>query len=334
MIKKTVLLTILVSALLSCNDKEVVEEVSESGVNNVTLSIKQSAFTRGVTGEKGASEYAVLGSGKLYFLSGDYTSIFQRQLTPAEVTKLANTTSTSTSNDSVLITGVPSSAKYIYFMANIKTSDGQIFPAVEGTGSADARLRLDLLQGNALNIPMAGLSAAFTNINDNNYRASVAISPIVARIEIEEVTCQNFTPSSPISTDITGYKLSGIFINNINTYVLLSSQPYQNAPVSIASQAGWSSSDVSAYFENNPHFPYFAGGSIPVPSDWTHNAFVDYCSPTNAGLSFYPDVTNGSTTTTPTSTPKPAWAYQVCQAVLFQKIKLHQLPIFPTLFLN
>ena len=37
----------------------------------------------------------------------------------------------------------------VYFMANIKTDVGQVFPAVEGTTSADARLRLNRLQGTA-----------------------------------------------------------------------------------------------------------------------------------------------------------------------------------------
>ena len=311
MIRKTVLLTILVSVLFACDNEQIIEDVPVSGVNDVTLTVKQTAFTRGINNEKGATEYAILGSGKLYFLNSTYTSIFQRQLTPAEVTTLANTSSTASSGSSVTISGVPSSAQYLYFMANIKTDAGQVFPAVEGTNSSDARLRLDRLQGNAQNVPMSGLSSAFTLNSGNDYSVSVEVSPIVARIELARVTCQNVTVGSPISTDITGYKLSGVFINNVNQYVLLNGIPYLNAPVNIVNQAGWSN-DWESYFNANVNFPYFAGGSPSSPGDWTANAFVNYCTPTSSGLSFYPDITNGATITAPTSTPKPTWAYQVC----------------------
>ncbi len=315
MIRKAALLVIVASVMFACDDKETLEEVPVSGNNNVTLSVEQTAFTRSINSEKGVAEYAVLGSGKLYFLNSSYTSIFQRQLTPTEVATLANTSVTATSGNAVTISGVPSSAQYLYFMANIKTDVGQVFPAVEGTTSADARLRLDRLQGNAQNIPMSGLSSAFVLNSGNNYTASVAVSPIVARIELGQVTCQNVTIGSPISTDITGYKLAGVFINNVNQYVLLDGTPYLNAPVSIVNQAGWAT-DWEAYFTSNTIFPYYTGGSPSAPSDWTANAFVDYCTPTTAGLSFYPDAANGSTIVPPIAVPKPAWAYQVCPSTV------------------
>lgn len=314
MIRKTALLTALVSVLFACSDKEAIEEMPESGVNNVSLRVEQSGFTRGVNNQKGAAEYAVLGSGKLYFLNSAYTSIFQRQLTSAEITTLANTALTPTSGNAVTISGVPSSAQYLYFMANIKTDVGQVFPAVEGTTSADARLRLDRLQGNAQNVPMSGLSPAFTPSSGNYYTASVEISPIVARIEIGQVTCQNVIVGAPISTDITSYKLAGVFINNVNQYVRLDATPYLNSPVNIVNQAAWAT-DYATYFTANPNFPYYAGGSPSAPSDWTANAFADYCTPTAAGLSFYPDATNGATIV-PTVAPKPAWAFQVCPSTV------------------
>ncbi|WP_300699478.1 hypothetical protein [Bacteroides sp.] len=314
MLRKTALLTVLVSVLFACSDKEAIEEMPESGVNNVSLRVEQSGFTRGVNNQKGAAEYAVLGSGKLYFLNSAYTSIFQRQLTPAEITTLANTTLTPTSGNAVTISGVPSSAQYLYFMANIKTDVGQVFPAVEGTTSTDARLRMDRLQGNAQNVPMSGLSPAFTLSSGNYYTASVEISPIVARLEIGQVTCENVVAGSPISTDIISYKLSGVFINNVNQYVRLDATPYLNNPVNIVNQASWAT-DYATYFTNNPNFPYYAGGSPSAPSDWTANAFADYCSPAAAGLSFYPDATNGATIV-PTVVPKPAWAFQICPSTV------------------
>lgn len=311
MIKKTALMTILVSALFSCSNEETIETLLSAGENTVTLSLKQAASTKGINNEKLPTEYAVLGSGKLYFLDNAFTSIFQRQLTPAEVTTLANTPILPSSGNTITISGVPSASKYLYFMANIKTDVGQTFPTIEGTTSADARLRLDRLQGDAVNVPMSGVSPQFTLVSGTNYAASVELSPIVARMEIGQVTCLNITPGIPISTDITSYKLSGVFINNVNQYVLLNATPYLNAPVNIVNQANWAT-DWASYFTANPNFPHYAGGSPAAPGDWTANAFVNYCTPVASGLSFYPDGTNGATVIPPIVVPKQAWAYQVC----------------------
>lgn len=308
--KKTIFATVLVCVLSACNDEQKKKEIFPEGNSSVTIEVKQPASTKSVGDQKGDTEYAVLGSAKLYFLDNSYTSIFQRILTTTEVATLANSTSTPTSGNTVTITGIPSSSKYLYFMANIKTDPSQSYPAVEGTGSSDARLRLDRLQGAAQNVPMSGLSPAFTQIADNNYSASVSISPILARIEIGKVTCKNITPGSPISSDITGYKLSGVFINNLYQYVLLDGKPYSSSLVNITNQASWDT-NWSTYFTNNVNFPHFTGGSPASPSDWTANAFVNYCTPTASGMIFYPDPTNGSSITNPGTTPLKAWTYQV-----------------------
>ncbi len=311
MIRKMIFATVLVAILSSCSKEEPVENILSSGGKNVVLSVKQEAFTRGITDRKGTAEYAVLGSGKIYFLDGANTSIFQRRLTAGEVSILANSKTTASSGNTVTITGVPSVSQYMYFMGNIKTDAGQAFPAVEGSTSADARLRLDRLQGNAENVPMSGLSPAFTLVSGNTYNASVELVPIVARVEIGQVTCQDKTVGNPVNTDITGYKLSGVYLNNVNEYVRLDATPYLNAPVNIANQSGWNS-DWASYFTSNVNFPYYAGGSIAPPTGWTANAYVDYCTPQSSGLIFYPDETNGATTTIPTTTPHKSWAYQVC----------------------
>lgn len=312
--KKTVLMAILASSLFACNNSDELETTLPPGERIVTFSVKQSPTSRSITDEKGATEYAIIGSGKLYFLDAGYNSIYQRQLTDAEVATLANTSSTASSGNTVTITGVPSTAQYLYFMANIKTSVSQTFPAVEGTTSADARLRLDLLQGDGQKVPMSGLSNAFVVSGSNPlvFNTSVELTPVVSRVEVGQVTYQNVNaPGIAISTDFTGFKLAGVFINNINQYVLLDGAPYLNAPVNIVNQASWASS-WATYFTNNVNFPYYSGGSPSSPSDWTANAFVNYCTPTTTALSFYPDLTNGATNVDPGVTPKKAWAYQVC----------------------
>lgn len=42
----------LVSALFACDDKETTEDIPLTGINNVTLNVGQSAFSRGVNGQK------------------------------------------------------------------------------------------------------------------------------------------------------------------------------------------------------------------------------------------------------------------------------------------
>lgn len=310
-------MAILASSLFACNNNNDEIETPLTGENSVTISVKQSPTSRSISNEKGATEYAIIGSGKLYFLDAALNSVFQRQLTDAEVATLKNTISTASSGNSITISGVPSSAKFLYFMANIQTAVGQSFPLVEGTTSNDARLRVDRLQGDATNIPMSGLSSAFIASGSDPlaYTTSVELTPIVSRIEIGKVSYQNVnSEGGPISSDFTAFKLAGVFVNNINQYVLLDGTPYLNAPVNIVNQASWAT-DWATYFTDNVHFPYFIGGSPSGPADWIENSFSNYCTPITAALAFYPDVTNGAISTDPGS-PKKAWAYQVCPSTI------------------
>ncbi len=85
MLRKVFFMTVSVLLLSSCNKEEFVENGLSTESKNVVLSVKQEAFTKGITDQKGTTEYALLESGKLYFLDDAYTSIFQRRLTAAEV---------------------------------------------------------------------------------------------------------------------------------------------------------------------------------------------------------------------------------------------------------
>lgn len=309
--KKFLFMALIAGSLFSCSKQDNVNTKEDTGESSVSITVTQSALSKGITDQKGDPEYAIIGSGKLYFLDVNYNSIYQRQLTDAEVALIQNTSGTATSGNTVTISGVPSSAQYLYFMANIMTAAGQPFPIVDGTTSADARLRIDKIQGDAKNVPMSGLSPQFTNTGTNKFSATVSLTPIVARIEIGQVTCQNQNhPGVAVSSDITKFKLAGIFINNVNQDVLLNGTPYLNAPINITNQGGWGTS-WATYFNNNNNFPYFVGGSPSGPTDWIPNALVNYCTPANAALTFYPDATNGAIETNPNLTPKKAWAYQV-----------------------
>lgn len=313
--KKILLMAMMASSLIACNEREITDTEELAGENTVTLSLRQEASNRGVSDQKGDTEYAVIGSGKLFFINASGSSIYQRELTATEITALANT-STTPGNHTVTITGVPNTATTLFFIANIKTSAGSSFPMPDGTTNADARLRIDKLQANATNVPMSGQSGTFVQGTGNQYSASVLLTPMVARVELGQITCQNQNGvgQPAITADITGYKLSGVFVNYTRQDVLLSGMPYLvGAPIDIKNQTGWATSWATYFTSANTSFPYYIGGSPAGPADWVPNALATYCTPTGAAaLSFYPDLANGSTSTDPAVTPKKAWGYQVC----------------------
>lgn len=309
--KKVLLMTAMVSFLFACNTQEETDIESVKGENSVTLTVNRSAMTKSISNQIGDPEYAVIGSGKLFFIDASNASIYQRELTATEITALANTATTPGGN-TVTITGVPNAAQSLYFMANIKTSAGSTYPMVDGTTSADARLRIDKLQADVTHAPMSGLSATFVSSGSNQYTASVTLTPIVARVELAQITCQNQNGAAApaVSADITAYKLSGVFMNNVRQSVLLNAAPYLvGSPIDIRSQLGWTTSWETYFTAANTTFPYGANPQAPV--DWVANSMFDYFTPQAPGLSFYPDGTNGSTNTDPGATPKQAWAYQV-----------------------
>lgn len=307
MIKKAILLTSLVSVFFACNKEDEIENVPEvTGANSVTLSVRQEAFTKSIEDKKNNTDRALIGSAKIYFIDSLDVSVFQRQLTSSEITALSNPTT-----KEVTISGVPSSAKRLFFVANIKTDVFPSYPLIEGTNKDDARLRLDRLQGNTQYVPMSGISNVFQKTGSNTYAASVEIKPLPSRLEIGKITSVNNSTSGVVNSDIKSYKLSGIFIDNVHPYVLLSALPYLNNPVSIVNQAGWLNSSWQSYFTGNAYFPYYSGGSLDIPSGWATNTFVQYCTPQNTGTIFYPDQTYGATTTDPGSSSNLSWAFQV-----------------------
>lgn len=314
--KQILFAAIIAGSLIACSKQDAAgpETEDETGEATVTLSISQAPQSKSISDQKGTTEYAVIASGKIYFIDASGNNIYQRELTATEITSLANT-STTPGGNTISITGVPNTATTLYFIANIKTSAGSSYPAVTGTGSTEARLRIDMLQADATHVPMAGRSSTFTAVSGTNqYTTSVTLTPLVARVELGQLSCQNQNGAGQpaVTTDITAYKLSGVFVNNVRGYVLLSGLPYLvGSPVDIRTQSGWSSGFASYFMSYNTVFPYYTGGNPGAPSDWVENAMVNFCSPLASGLTFYPDPTNGATNTDPAVTPKKAWAYQI-----------------------
>ena len=97
--KKILFVAIMAGAMFACNKQDEITGPDENtGENTVTLTVKQAAQTRSISDQKGSSEYAVIGSGKIYFIDASGNNIHQRELTATEITALANTASTAGGN--------------------------------------------------------------------------------------------------------------------------------------------------------------------------------------------------------------------------------------------
>ena len=312
--KKILLAALAASAMFSCNSKEIDGTGNQDGTSSVVIKLEQTDLTKGVTPEKGDPEYAVIKSAVIYFIDGGGNKVYQRELTAAEVTTIANTTTTAGDNE-IEIAGIPNTAETLYFLANTKTVAEPLLPAIAGTGSAEARLRIDDLQGDAVNAPMAGQSGIFALVpgTTTSFTTSVTISPIVSRIEVSKIICDELDPTA--ATSITSYKLTGVYVNYTRPNVLIAGTPYAgDTPGDIRNQSGWGTAGWDSYLTNNFIFPYYSLTPATIPTGWKNNTFVDYCTPPTPDLMFYPSTTTGSTNVEPAD--KPAWAYQVCPAAI------------------
>ena len=310
--KKILLAALAASAMFSCNSKEIDGAGNQDGTSSVVIKLEQKDLTKGVTPEKGDPEYAVIKSAVIYFIDAGGNKVYQRELTAAEIIDIANTDATAGGNE-IEIAGIPNTAETLYFLANTKTVADPLLPVIAGTGSTEARLRIDDLDGNAINAPMAGQSGVFALVpgTTTTFTTSVTISPIVSRIEVSKISCIEVDPTA--GSSIISYKLTGVFVNNTRPNVLIAGTPYAgDTPGDIRTQSGWSSTGWEVYLTSNLIFPYHTLTPAGIPTDWKDNTFVDYCNPANSSLIFYPSTTTGSTSNVPTDLVAPAWAYQVC----------------------
>ena len=310
--KKILLAALAASTMFSCNNKEIDGVGKQDSTSSVVIKLEQKDLTKGINDEKKLDEYAVIKSAVIYFIDALGNKVYQRELSADEVTAIANTDITN-GGKTIEIAGIPNSSKTLYFVANTKTVASEDLPQIIGLGSDGARLRIDDLQGAAINAPMAGRSDEFTEVTETSFTTSVTISPIVARIEVKKTSCVEETPGA--ATNIKSYKLSGVFVNYARPSVLIAGTPSDDIPGDIRSHEGWGNDGWKSYLESdNLIFPYFIPSSIPTPTDWKNNTFVDYCTPLKSSLIFYPNVTTGSTDEAPDDSDKSAWAYQVCPA--------------------
>ena len=310
--KKILLTALVASVMFSCNNKEIDGIGNQDGTSSVVIKLEQTDLTKGISPEKGDPEYAVIKSAILYFIDAGGNKVYQRELSTAEITSISNTTTTPGGN-TIEISGIPNTSETLYFLANVNTAATPTFPVINGTGSTGARLRLDDLQGDAMYAPMAGQSSTFTPVGGSSvdFTTTVAITPIVARIEVNKISCVELIPGAP--SNIESYKLSGVFVNYARPSVLVSGAPYTSeTPGDIRNQSGWGVTGWDSYLTGNLIFPYFTPGSVTIPTGWKDSTYVDYCSPANSALSFYPNITTGATSSAPTDAVAPVWAYQVC----------------------
>ena len=319
--KRILLMAAIATSLFACSKSETEKGSDPTTQKEVSISINQASkpVLKGVSDKKTAGEHAVIGSAFIYFLDAENNNVLYRELTTAEVAVVANTASTSTTGNAIKISGVPSSAVSLYFVANTQTTDGAGFPIIDDIGTITSNLRIDRLQADAKHVPMAGLSGAFiVGAAANTFTASVTLTPLVARLEVGKLTYVNENGASAplMPSDYTKYKLSGLYINDIYKSVLLGGKPSLSGPkLDIRLQGAWMDDQSWPLFfgSANDKFPYYQGATPVVPAGWVANSMVTHCTPSNLGLVFYPNLTTGSSTVAPSpTTENNVWGYQIC----------------------
>ncbi len=310
--KKFLFSLLSMSVVVACNNADSLSSDSEqqsSDTRSINLRITQASSSRTIGEELEDGTYAIIGSGVILFKDSSGEIVYQRDLTSDEVTTVQNTSSTATTNEYISINDVPSTAGELFFIANVSTLDSSDYPDIIDESTSSARLRVDLLQGDTTYSPMSGSSSDFVS-TDDGYTVNVVITPMVARLEVAQVSYLSQDDESDVSTDFTSFNLAGVYVNNIYPYVLTTGEPYTtDGKVSIVDQDGWDDDDWSSYLTANTVFPYYTDGSVDVPDNWTDGAMVDYGTSTDSALSFYPNSTSGSSATQ--EDESYVWSYQV-----------------------
>ncbi|MDR2775352.1 MAG: hypothetical protein LBC19_11550 [Tannerella sp.] len=294
--KKTGFKKVIVAALAaviglaSCTTDAIVDNMnnggSSSGVysdsKSVTLKVASKLPTTRSEGSSIAAQETVkFNNGWLLFVSA------QNNVTKVMEIK----TGTSTMNDSevdislliqsggVEIENVPGHSTSVYVIGNLPAGGGITVPAV---GVSLTNLKQNLIafstQDDIHNVTLFGGDAI--KIENTKNVARFSLSPIVARIEIAKIS------STGGSSDISSFKVEGIFINNYYENITLEG----NAP---------------AVAKKNTDIADFAGNSTAYP-DTYEGILYDYRSAAGQSLGV-PHATEANTYTPTTG----AWAYNL-----------------------
>ncbi len=311
--KKLFTLLLIAVTLIACNKDQAVDMESrvKEAERTVQLTVVQGGKTRVVGDATENGKYAVISSGYIALIDDTGASVYQRELSQSEIDIVQNTESTSTTGQAIIISGVPQSAKKLYFIANVKSAITPDFVELAfdpmPTAPLSYMVNIDQVQTDAEDAPMAGLSPEFV-LNGDTYETTVELTPLVSRIEIGEVS---YTPNNPATgVDISSFKLAGIFINNIYPSVNVDGTPSLRPIVNSVENDYWTDdTQWPVLFENNPDFPYYERSSNAPPLTWKDYAMVDYFAPAAGSTSFYPHPTDQISDTSYSASTM--WTYHV-----------------------
>ncbi len=298
-------LIIIVFVVVSCSGVEVYDTpTNDSGSAVVNIQLKTTGTTsKSVDTQTQDGEYSVINSAAIYFLDSYDVMVFWRELTEDEVSSIQNT-STTAGNKQLTIEGVPSTARYLIFVANCATNYHPDFVPMNSTTSRST-YRLDSLQaGGVSTVPLFDRSATFTLESEEPllYSVEVVLEPVVARLEVGAVS---FTQQTPLlGADFSAFKLGGLYLNNIRPRVMINGMAYSDAPVDARDYSLWDTQQWSEVFGSTT-FPYLS----EAPDGWVSGALQTVCAPVESALKFYPSQETGATSTQ--GNDELVWAYNI-----------------------
>lgn len=261
--KKTSLKKVLVAALVAviglsgCVTETILDdmnsgagsEIIKSDLKNVTLKVaSQSPATRSEGASVAMRETVLFNSGWLLFVSAQNNVTKVMEITKTSTNTLNDSQvdiSLLTQTDGVDIQDVPGYSQSVYVIGNLSSGGGITTPAV---GVSMAALKQNLIdfssQGDINNVTLFG--GDLIKAENSKHVARFSLAPIVARIEIAKISSTN-------SSDITSFKIDGIFINNYYGQITLDG----SAP-SVAIK----NAQTSAFVEGSAAYPIMHKGIL------------------------------------------------------------------------
>lgn len=224
--KKLFLMALVAMTIFGCSKEN--DDITNSEVKVVKLSIKAGSLTRAVQQPLTNGEKTTIHSLYVYFLDAATGNVVSgsKAIAGADLTAIQSV-------DGLEITGVNTSAKYVYVVANY-TENGVSLNGV--TNLADIKAKTAMMSTtNTADWNKALLSnsdksdnGAIRVITGNKASATVEIMPDLARIEIASLAAKTSGITAP-DVAVTQYDLKGVYLNGYFTGFYIGGAPFDPA---------------------------------------------------------------------------------------------------------
>ncbi|GAB6010398.1 hypothetical protein [Dysgonomonas reticulitermitis] len=195
----------LLAGFSSCSNDDVPAE-NAGGTKNLFLKISSAPATK-AEGAVQAAAPVVFNDGVLYFTSsGNIEAQYTISSAPTSGSNINITTLTGAGET---IENLPNSVDHVYVVGNVPTTVS--LPASGSILAVQQAVLVVATQGTISNVSLYGddatslLTAGGGASGNDLYEANITLAPVVARIELADITS---------SGDIVSYKVAGIFVDN------------------------------------------------------------------------------------------------------------------------